>query len=91
MTYTYLDKYQGALSRIFHSKIIVQLGDLSFTFFILHQLILRYFTIIENKYQINTSNVLTVFLLLIGTLLLSFIVKNHIQMPLESHLKRRYL
>lgn len=72
------------------NKYIVKLGELSFIFFMIHQIILRYTWIIFEKIlYIDTSVIIYIVFTLVLTLIASIIIDKHFLKPITQWLTKR--
>lgn len=74
--------------KFMENKYIQRLGELSFTIFLTHQLILRYTTLIFNRLRIDDT-IIYVILTLVLTILVSIIVEQFIIKPITQWLTKR--
>lgn len=74
---------------ILENKWLQRLGELSFTIFLTHQLVLRYTTVVFEKILHFENNIVYVILTLALTILVSAVVEKYILKPITQWLTRR--
>lgn len=80
----------GFLSKILHNKILIFLGESSFALYLIHQLVIRYITAINNKMHLFTTDTL-VFLIFLISLGSSFILFLYFEKPMQSKLNKKFI
>jgi peptidoglycan/LPS O-acetylase OafA/YrhL len=85
---------KGIFSIILSKNIFVYLGEISFGFYLIHQLVIRYSGILIRRLDINLSEITHVFFVLIVSLVLSILsfefFENRVREPMKNVL-RKYL
>lgn len=81
----------GFLSQILSKKVLVVLGEISFSFYLLHQLILRYVTFINDKWSLLESSYGIFMIILAITLTASFLSYKYIELPLNRYIRNKYI
>lgn len=71
------------------NKFLLSLGECSFVFFLIHQLILRYSTILFSKFQFSDNRIFYVAFTLVLTIVASLIVDRYILKPITKWMTRR--
>ncbi|UOR06755.1 acyltransferase [Hymenobacter aerilatus] len=80
----------GYLSSLISGYFFVLLGEMSFSFYIFHQLLVRYF-VFENNLMVITENpYLLVFAILMTSLFVSYLAHKYIELPCNAYIKNRY-
>lgn len=74
---------------IVESRILQRLGELSFTIFLTHQLVIRYSKLVLDKIQFFDNNIVFICLTFILTLIVSIIVEKYILKPITQWLTKR--
>ena len=82
----------GIVSIILSKKIFVYLGEISFGFYLIHQLVIRYFVIVIRRLDINLSEFSHVFIVLLISVFLSVlsfeVFENRLREPMKNLLKK---
>lgn len=83
----------GAISGFLSNKRLVYLGEISFGFYMLHMLVLRYYEYLPQKfhvlYAIMPKNYMELFIVFTATLLLSMISFKWFEQPMNRLIKRK--
>jgi peptidoglycan/LPS O-acetylase OafA/YrhL len=78
---------KGAISKFLSKKIFIHLGEISFGFYMFHQLVLRYFSIINNKFLHVENDIL----IMIITFTISLVVSHYsfilFETPMNKYIK----
>lgn len=80
----------GYLSRILSNRILVLLGEISFSFYLIHQLAIRYIGAINSKFSLISDNLLLMAIILVFTLLASYLSYHLIELPSSKYIKSKY-
>ena len=78
----------GGGYNVLQNRYLQHIGELSFTIFLTHQLVLRYFTILFNKLRFENDAVYVVSSLVI-TILMSLILEKYILKPITQWLTKK--
>ncbi|SEA49842.1 Peptidoglycan/LPS O-acetylase OafA/YrhL, contains acyltransferase and SGNH-hydrolase domains [Flavobacterium gillisiae] len=79
---------KGLLSRLLSNNTLILLGEISFGFYMFHQLVLKYF-IMLNKSLLNITNeYLIISIILIVSLIISYVSLIWFENPVNKYLKR---
>ena len=79
----------GGGSGFLTNKLLVRLGDLSFTIFMVHQLVFRYTDVIFNRFVHYKNTILYVAITLIITILLSVLIERYFLTPITQWLTKK--
>lgn len=83
---------KGIISKFLSNRILIYLGEISFGFYLIHQLVIRYTIIFRNKGFVQVSdNFILILSILIVTLLLSHISYLKFEKPLNKKIKHKIL
>ncbi len=77
----------GKLSNILSKPFFTFLGSLSFSIFLIHALIIRYFNIINGRYMGIENDYIKMGLIITTTLIASYISSTYIERPLGRYVK----
>lgn len=81
----------GALSKLLSNKFLIKLGEISFGFYMVHQLILKYIL----KYNTTYFNIENNYVLVIGiftiSLLVSMLSYRFFELPINKYLKKVFI
>lgn len=80
----------GYLSKLISNKWLFYLGEISFSFYIFHQIVIRYFRFINTRVNITDNTVLMVFLILMLSLGISVLSYELIEKPAKKYLLTKY-
>jgi peptidoglycan/LPS O-acetylase OafA/YrhL len=80
----------GYISAFLSNRIFVLLGEISFGFYLIHQLAIRYIVIINTKFLLISNNYLLIATMFGVTLILSYLSYNFIEHPLNNYIKLKY-
>lgn len=81
---------RGYLSGLFSAKFLVLLGEISFSFYLIHQLVIRFVVSRNDSYDVVDDNyVLTGFIFIIS-LVLSFLLHKFVEIPCNRYIKEKY-
>ena len=85
---------QGFLSLLLSKKLFVYLGEISFGFYLIHQLVIRYFSVINRRLDLNLDDLTQIILVSFISLFLSVLsfefFENRVREPIKIFLKRRF-
>ncbi|RYZ76886.1 MAG: acyltransferase, partial [Proteobacteria bacterium] len=81
---------RGLFARQLENKILVYLGEISFGFYLYHQLIFRYFFAAKRNFGIAISDTATIAILFASTLIVSMISFRYFEKPMNRILKLRF-
>jgi peptidoglycan/LPS O-acetylase OafA/YrhL len=82
----------GFMTAILSKRIFVYLGEISFGFYLIHQLVIRYFGIIIRSFDISLNEIAHVVLVFIFSLILSIVsfefFENRVREPMKRLLEK---
>lgn len=81
---------KGALSRVLSWPLLVLGGEISFGFYLLHQLGMRYFTYFNSRFPMLSNEYLIMALVLCGTLVASYLSHRFVEKPCNRYIKLRF-
>lgn len=81
---------KGFISDIMSHRLFVFLGDVSFVFYMLHILVIRYYTMLQAEFTMLPLNYVAAIILYFVTLGLAIIVHKYYEMPLSNYLRKTY-
>lgn len=81
---------KGFISVLISNKILVLLGEISFGFYLIHQIVIRYFREYNGKYQIISSDAVSILLIFFVSLILSYATYRLIEVPARLFIKGLY-
>ena len=84
-----LSERNGGGQNLLQNKYLLRLGELSFTIFMIHQIILRYATVIFTKILHFENDIVYVILTLVLTIVLSLVVEKYILKSITQWLTKR--
>ncbi|WP_430934932.1 acyltransferase family protein [Saccharicrinis sp. 156] len=79
---------QGKVSQLLQCKLFVILGEISFAFYMIHQLVIRYYLIAFPMPLLN--HFLDVLLLLFVSIILSYLTYKHIELKSKNLIRKYY-
>lgn len=80
----------GYLSTILSNKVLVSLGEISFSFYLLHFLIIRTFLLINEKFSLTNNGYLSFIIVLTTAIIASCLSYHLIELPANKYIKRKY-
>ena len=81
----------GFLSRILSHRFAIWLGEISFGFYMVHHLVLRYFTLGNGRFELLTNDVVIIFTLLTISILGAFLSHNYFETPLNRWIRKWWI
>lgn len=87
LTFSY---QSGYISKILSNKIMVLLGEISFSFYMLHQLVYRYLEAINKMYPIFNNFYVFLAIIFSISLLASYLSYKYIELPANRFVKARF-
>ena len=82
---------KGLLSDLLSNKVFVILGEISFGFYLLHLLCIRYILIINSKLPVIQNNYLLVSIIFITSIILSYYSYKKVETPANRYIKKLWL
>jgi peptidoglycan/LPS O-acetylase OafA/YrhL len=82
---------KGRISRMLSNRWLVLLGEISFGFYLFHQLVIRYFLTINGKFVLLESELVIAIGLLFVSLLASYLGYIYIEKPANSLVKKKLI
>lgn len=83
---------KGIVSRIISYPFFIILGEISFSFYLLHQILIRYFFSVNKRIPTPVEkDYLIFFIILVVALLVSYVAHRFIEMPANVYLKKKLL
>jgi peptidoglycan/LPS O-acetylase OafA/YrhL len=80
----------GYISKLLSHKYFVFLGEISFSFYLWHHLIIVYILKLNGIFIFTQNQYILVFIMLIISLVLSYISYRFIEIPCNTYIKRKY-
>ncbi len=80
----------GYLSEILSNRVLIILGEISFSFYLIHQLVIRYILIINTKYSLINNNYLLILVIFVVTLIASYLSYKYIELPSNKYIRSKY-
>lgn len=85
---------RGFFSSLLSNGLFVYLGQISFGFYLIHQLVVRYFSVINRGLDLNIDDLTQIILVSVISILLSVLsfefFENRVREPIKSFIKRRF-
>ena len=81
----------GYFSKMLEKKIFILLGEISFSFYLIHQLIIKITFLINKKFLHLNNNVLLISIILIISLIASYYLYIKIELPSNKFIKNKLL
>lgn len=81
----------GILTKWLSNKVLLYFGSISFSFFIIHQLVIRTVSLLSNYYNIKINNIAGLFAVFILALLASIFCYHYIEKPISNKLNKKIL
>ena len=78
---------RGLISRFLSHKHFILLGKISFSFYMLHGLVMRYLLALERRLQIIQHHYIMMLIIFLTIILLSYIVYRTIELPANRYLR----
>ena len=79
---------KGVVSRLLSTNTLILLGEISFGFYMFHQLVLKYFLMLNKSLLHITNEYLIISIILIVSLIISYISLIWFENPVNRYLKR---
>lgn len=86
-----LSSVNGGGYNLLENKILQRIGELSFVIFLAHQLIIRYSSIVFNRFIYSDNSIIFVAATLVVTILVSVLVERYILKPISKWLTKKIL
>ncbi|GAB3854405.1 acyltransferase [Hymenobacter terrigena] len=80
----------GYLSAVFSTRIWVWLGEISFSFYLIHQLVIRYLLTLNDRHALDGSNEALGIAMFGVSLGLSYVLHRFVELPSNRAIKARY-
>jgi len=80
----------GYLSGILSKRVFVLLGEISFSFYLIHQLLINYIVNFNTKFMLINNEYILIVVILILSLILSYISYVAIELPSNKYIKARF-
>ncbi|HEY9177425.1 MAG TPA: acyltransferase [Flavipsychrobacter sp.] len=81
---------KGFISDLISRQIFVYLGGVSFVFYMLHVLVIRYYTLLQSKIPALPINYVAAIILYFVTMLIAVLLHRYYEMPANSFIKKTY-
>ncbi|AGC77698.1 peptidoglycan/LPS O-acetylase OafA/YrhL [Nonlabens dokdonensis] len=81
---------QGVLSRLLSYRLAIWLGEISFGFYMVHHLVLRYFTLGNGRFNIFSNDLTIIILLLFLSILGAFISHKYFEIPMNKWIRNKW-
>ncbi len=82
---------KGKISEFLSKKWFLFLGEISFAFYMVHQLIIVFLGILQNKIAFTTNGYQLILVAFFVSLLVSAIIHVYIEKPINSYLRKRFI
>jgi peptidoglycan/LPS O-acetylase OafA/YrhL len=80
----------GVLSKAISNRVCILLGEISFSFYLLHQVVIKYVENVNGIYQLISNDYVMTLVMFILSLVFSYIAHKSIELPLNYIIKQRY-
>lgn len=80
---------QGAISKILSHKYAIWLGEISFGFYMIHHLVMRYFILGNGKFELITNHYLIIILLFTVTVIAAAASHRYFETPLNRWIRNK--
>lgn len=80
----------GLISKILSHRHLILLGEISFSFYMLHGLVMRYLMAFERRFQIIQHHYIMLGIMFLVTILTSYIIYRTIELPANRYLRNLY-
>ena len=93
LTFAYSEQKGGKkfLSAIFGHKVLIYLGNISFVFFIMHQLVLRFLYMLSKALNISIENLIGFIFALVITMIVSVLTHHYIEKPISKFVNKKLI
>jgi peptidoglycan/LPS O-acetylase OafA/YrhL len=81
----------GYISKLLSGKILIILGEISFSFYLIHQIIIKLIYAINKKIQFTENNFLLIALVLFISIFLSYLMYNFVEVPSNRYIKSKLI
>lgn len=81
---------KGILSKFLSHKSFILLGEISFSFYMLHGLVMRYLLAVERRLHIVNHHYIMMAILFLATIVASYIIYRVIELPANRYLRNIY-
>jgi len=81
----------GIVSKLLSKRGCIWLGEISFAFYMIHQLVINVLWILNYKFRLLENGYLLIFVALLLSILGSGIVYRYFEMPLNKYLRKKYI
>lgn len=78
----------GFISKILSNKFLVLLGEISFSFYMLHALLMRYSFAIDRRFQVIQNHYILVLLIFVVLIFVSYLVHKYLELPANLYLRK---
>jgi peptidoglycan/LPS O-acetylase OafA/YrhL len=80
----------GAVSRMLSGRVLVLLGEISFSFYLIHQLVIRFMVDKNAEYGLTGDNYVLTAIIFVISLGLSYVLHRFVEKPCNTYLKAQY-
>jgi len=81
---------KGILSKLLSKKAFIILGEISFAFYLVHMLVIRYVEALNDTYHFSQGHLIPSIMMLVISLTLSYALHKCIEVPLNNRIKAWY-
>lgn len=81
---------KGIVSKFLSHKSLILLGEISFSFYMLHGLVMRYLLAVERRLHLVQHHYIMMVILFLATLVASYIVYKLVELPSNRYLRNLY-
>ena len=80
----------GLISKLLSKRVCIWLGEISFAFYMIHQLVINVLWILNNKFRFFENGYLLILTALLLSIIGSGILYRYFEMPLNKYLRKKY-
>ncbi|MBL0358069.1 MAG: acyltransferase [Chitinophagaceae bacterium] len=80
----------GYLSTLLSNKVLVLAGEISFSFYLLHQLVFKYLSFINARFFIIHSELALIAIIFVVSAVASYVSYYFVELPANSYIKEKY-
>ncbi len=81
----------GYISKLLSGKMMIVLGEISFSFYLIHQLIIKFIYALNKKMHWTENGILLILVVFFISLILSYLMYNFIELPSNRYLKNKLI
>lgn len=81
----------GKISKLLSSKAAILLGEISFSFYMIYQLIIQFLGLVNYKFDFFKNGYLLIFIAFISSIGISVLVHFYFEKPVNQYLRKKYI